>query len=221
MDRKRLMGRPAGVALISALMVMVILFIIASAFVHLTARDVRSARTVGDSLLTLYLAEAGIEYAMWMNKHNMAVYPFSDYDINDDGAADGRGSVAWLFKPRTGEITQEHVLINNLAYDATENWLESGQSCGTFEIYQTITQDTSDTDVWVITITSIGRIRRVPPGWSWSTDTLTSIDLASADWQLRSKRTLIAEVRLDTATGTLTTAEPAEIQESKWYELFR
>ncbi len=221
MDRSRFRGRPTGVALVSALMVMVILFIIASAFVHLTARDVRSARTVGDSLLTLYLAEAGIEYAMWMNKHNMAVYPFGAYDINDDGAPDARGSVAWLFKPRTDEITQEHVLINNLAYDDTENWLNTLQSCGTFEVYQTITQDTTDTDIWVITITSIGRIRRVPAGWSWGGNTLTSIDLASADWQLRSKRTLIAEVRLDTATGTLTTAESAEIQESKWYELFR
>jgi len=219
MDRCRLRGRPAGVALVSALMVLVILFIIASAFVHLTARDVRSARTVGDSLLTLYLAEAGIEYAMWMNKHNMAVYPSADYDIYDNGTTHQRGQIAWLFKPRSGEDTQEHVLISDLAYGGPEDWLGPLQSCGTFEVHQTITQET--TDIWVITITSIGRIRRVPAGWSWGSTQLKKDDLASADWQLRSKRTLIAEVRLDTATGTLTKAPPAEMEESKWYELFR
>ena len=116
-------GRRAGVALISALMVMVILMIIASAFVHLTARDVRSSQTVGDSLTTLYLAEAGIEYAIWLNKHNMNVYPARAYDYNRDGVSDARGSAVSILKPTLGSDreTQEHVVVNDLAF--SDNWL--------------------------------------------------------------------------------------------------
>lgn len=212
-------SRPRGVALISGLMVLVILLIIASAFVHLTARDVRSSQTVGDSLLTLYLAEAGLEYAMWLNKHNMAVYPSMDYDVNDDGTVDTRGSLSSLFA--TDAIQpQERVLINDLAFapdiDFTDAWLRNNHHCGTFEVHQTLQQDS--TDIWTIRITSIGRVRQVPQDWSWESDVLDRTDLASADWKVRSKRTLYAEVRVSTGDWTI---ESAEIEEARWYERFR
>ena len=225
MSRSPRPARPRGVALISGLMVLVILLIIASAFVHLTARDVRSSQTVGDSLLTLYLAEAGLEYAMWLNKHNMAVYPSMDYDVNDDGTVDTRGSLSSLFA--TDAIQpQERVLINDLAFapdiDFTDAWLRNNHHCGTFEVHQTLQQVSGSLDIWTIRITSIGRVRQVPQDWSWESDVLERTDLASADWKVRSKRTLYTEVRLNTSTGTLTTTtEPAEIEEARWYERFR
>lgn len=207
-------ARPRGVALISGLMVLVILLIIASAFVHLTARDVRSSQTVGDSLLTLYLAEAGLEYAIWLNKHNMALYPSFPYD----GMTVGEVSNLLVLP---GDAAHERVLLNDLAFDsyfdATDAWLRNNHHCGTFEVHQTLQQDS--TDIWTIRITSIGRVRQVPQDWSWESDVLDRTDLASADWKVRSKRTLYTEVRLNTSLTT--TTEPAEIEEARWYERFR
>lgn len=219
-------SRPPGVALISGLMVLVILMIIASAFVHLTARDVRSSQTVGDSLLTLYLAEAGLEYAMWLNKHNMALYPSVPdkwtnltTGVKEDLAV---GSICNLLVGE-GVEAQERVLINDLGfypqYDKTDAWLRhNNHHCGTFEVRQTVQQDTADVDRWIIRITSIGRVRQVPQDWSWEGEVLDRTDLASADWKVRSKRTLYAEVRVSTGDWTI---EPAEIEEARWYERFR
>lgn len=220
MSRSPRPARPRGVALISGLMVLVILLIIASAFVHLTARDVRSSQTVGDSLLTLYLAEAGLEYAMWLNKHNMALYPSFTYD----GMSAGEVSNLLV---ASGETAHERVLLNDLAFDdrfdATDAWLRNNHHCGTFEVRQTVEQASGSTNIWIVRIVSIGRVRQVPQDWSWESEVLDRTDLASADWKVRSKRTLYAEVRLDTSTGTLTdpTTEPAEIEEARWYERFR
>jgi len=219
MSRSPRPARPRGVALISGLMVLVILLIIASAFVHLTARDVRSSQTVGDSLLTLYLAEAGLEYAMWLNKHNMALYPSFSYD----GMSAGEVSNLLV---ASGETAHERVLLNDLAFDdrfdATDAWLRNNHHCGTFEVRQTVEQASGSKYIWIVRIVSIGRVRQVPQDWSWESEVLDRTDLASADWKVRSKRTLYAEVRVDTSTGTLTTpTEPAEIEEARWYERFR
>ena len=212
-------ARPRGVALISGLMVLVILLIIASAFVHLTARDVRSSQTVGDSLLTLYLAEAGLEYAIWLNKHNMALYPSFPYD----GMTVGEVSNLLVLP---GDTAHERVLLNDLAFDsyfdATDAWLRHNYHCGTFEVHQTVQRVPGLTNIWNIRITSIGRVRQVPSDWSWEGEVLSRADLASADWKVRSKRTLYAEIRVDTSTGALTTiTKPAEIEEARWYERFR
>ncbi len=228
MSRSPRPARPRGVALISGLMVLVILLIIASAFVHLTARDVRSSQTVGDSLLTLYLAEAGLEYAMWLNKHNMALYPSITYNEKDASNVDYQipaGSISNLLIGG-GVTAQERVLINDLAfypeYDFTEAWLRNNHHCGTFEVRQTVEQASGSTNIWIVRIVSIGRVRQVPQDWSWESEVLDRTDLASADWKVRSKRTLYAEVRLDTSTGALTDlTKSAEIEEARWYERFR
>ncbi len=228
MSRSPRPARPRGVALISGLMVLVILLIIASAFVHLTARDVRSSQTVGDSLLTLYLAEAGLEYAMWLNKHNMALYPSITYNEkhpDDTPYVISPGEISNLLVG-DGGTPHERVLLNDLAFDdrfdATDAWLRNNHHCGTFEVRQTVEQASGSTNIWIVRIVSIGRVRQVPQDWSWESDVLDRTDLASADWKVRSKRTLYAEVRVDTSTGTLTTTtEPAEIEEARWYERFR
>lgn len=228
MSRVLRSSRPRGVALISGLMVLVILLIIASAFVHLTARDVRSSQTVGDSLLTLYLAEAGLEYATWLNKHNMALYPSITYNEKHPDNTPYVISPGEICNLLVGEGVepQERVLINDLGFypklDFTDAWLKNNQHCGTFEVHQTVSPVQGSTNLWLLRITSVGRIRQVPANWSWESGVLERADLASADWKVRSKRTLYTEVRLDTNTGNLTTTtEPAEIEEARWYERFR
>lgn len=228
MSRSPRPARPRGVALISGLMVLVILLIIASAFVHLTARDVRSSQTVGDSLLTLYLAEAGLEYAMWLNKHNMALYPSITYNEkhpDDTPYVISPGEISNLLVG-DGGTAQERVLLNDLAFDdrfdATDAWLRNNHHCGTFEVRQTVEQASGSTNIWIVRIVSIGRVRQVPQDWSWESEVLDRTDLASADWKVRSKRTLYAEVRVDTSPGALTDlTKSAEIEEARWYERFR
>ena len=220
-------GRPRGVALISALMVMVIMVIIASAFVQLTARDVRSSKTAGDTLMTLYLAEAGIEYALWVTKHNMNVYPSVAYDVNPwDASATAvqRGSVISLIPTASGS-TQEHVVINDLSYEG-DNWLGQTSYCGTFQVSQVLSR--SGTTI-TATITSIGRVREVPAGWNWATGDLRAAlpDSPSPFNRVRSQRTITSTFQLDMNTDILTSTQipanskSAAVREAKWYEKFR
>lgn len=74
----------SGVALISALMVLVIMAIIAGCFAQVMSRDARLARDSGFSIVTLNSAQAGIDYAIWLHKHNLAYYPVIDYSGNSD-----------------------------------------------------------------------------------------------------------------------------------------
>lgn len=217
--------RAAGVALISALMVMVILTIIASGFVQLTARDVRSSQTSGDTLMTLYLAEAGIEYALWATKHNMNVYPAAAYDVDPTDvatASTARGGVISLLQPATG-LTQEHVVINDLAYE-TDNWLGSVSYCGTFEVAQTFT--TLSGNIMRVGIVSTGRVRQVPANWNWTTGNLAA-ELATGSTSVfknvRSQRTLNATFDLDMNTGSTTpvNSTASAVREAQWYEKFR
>ncbi len=74
----------SGVALISALMVLVIMAIIAGCFAQVMSRDARLARDSGYSIVTLNSAQAGIDYAIWLHKHNLAYYPVVDYSGSNE-----------------------------------------------------------------------------------------------------------------------------------------
>ena len=66
-------------ALISALMVLVIMGIIAGCFAIVMTRDSRQSRISSYQLICLNAAQAGIDYAVMLHKHNMALYPLVDY----------------------------------------------------------------------------------------------------------------------------------------------
>lgn len=72
-------SKQRGMALISALMVLVILAIIAGCFAVVMNRDVRQARNSMYQVVCLNAAQAGLDYAVWLHKHNMACYPLVDY----------------------------------------------------------------------------------------------------------------------------------------------
>ena len=60
-----------GIALVSALLVLVILATICGGFVSIMAQNTNSARKSADDTILLYTAEAGLEYAKWCVKHNL------------------------------------------------------------------------------------------------------------------------------------------------------
>lgn len=74
--------RPKGMALVTALMVLVILGIIAGCFAMVMNRDARQARISSYQIICLNAAQAGIDYAIMLHKHNMAFYPLVDYSKN-------------------------------------------------------------------------------------------------------------------------------------------
>ena len=79
--------RQRGMALISALMVLVILGIIAGCFAIVMNRDSRQSRISSYQIICLNAAQAGIDYAVWLHKHNMAFYPAVDYSESIGGTA--------------------------------------------------------------------------------------------------------------------------------------
>ena len=72
--------KKSGIALISALMVLVILAIIAGCFAQVMYRDSRQATESGLSVVALNAAEAGVDFAIWLHRHNMSIFPLVDYN---------------------------------------------------------------------------------------------------------------------------------------------
>lgn len=220
-------------ALISVLMVLLIIMIVASAFAQLAASDVRTTRDMGQSSVTLYLAEAGVEYAMWMTKHNMDVYPRYDYDYDGDDSADAAGSKVMILAidanddQTPDETPQEHVVINDLAYDSGQ-WLDSSRYCGTFQVYQLLSDDPNDSSVKLVNIVSVGRVRQVPSDYTWdASNPPTQSDFDSDDWAEVARRTLNVTVRLKPLSistdpdSSLLDNYGDSLYQEKWYEEFR
>ncbi|MGM9999478.1 MAG: hypothetical protein ACI38Q_08865 [Candidatus Bruticola sp.] len=67
-----------GVALISALFVLVIMATICGGFVSIMAQSSSASRRDAEESILLYTAEAGLEYAKWCVKHNLTYYPVRD-----------------------------------------------------------------------------------------------------------------------------------------------
>ena len=64
-----------GAALISALMCLVILGVICSGFMQVIVKDNKFSQASVFNTISLYTAEAGLEYGKWLIKHNLSYYP--------------------------------------------------------------------------------------------------------------------------------------------------
>jgi hypothetical protein len=185
------------------------------------------------------LAEAGIDYAIWLLKHNMTIYPGTDPNGADqyksgyrvfNAAAYGyntadypNGSIVNLnVNPlSTTSAALEHVVISNLSYGGS-NFLSEGNHCGTFEMHiVSITDGGSGTNAYKdILFESIGRVRQVPsiygdsPDWTRMKETSP----ANAVWTVKAQRTIFTVVRLYTSPAHALT-EGFTIK--KFYEKFR
>ncbi|MBR0520341.1 MAG: hypothetical protein IJJ95_03295, partial [Spirochaetales bacterium] len=65
----------------------IILGIIAGCFAIVMNRDSRQSRISSYQIICLNAAQAGIDYAVWLHKHNMAFYPAVDYSESIGGTA--------------------------------------------------------------------------------------------------------------------------------------
>lgn len=242
--------RSRGVALVAALLVMVILVIIAGSFVAVMSRDIKTTKIMGDSQLNLYAAEAGLEYAFWLHKHNMEFYP-SVAMVETQVNADGSGTVDVTYEPgqiynlpysQTSGYTPEkerfnkynnrfdveHVFVNDMAFEG-DNWLADRKFCSTFQIRENYVRANSEV---TLTIVSTGRLRQVPNGWDWFTGEMSTQKLEDLGFTEHSERTLSAILKLQDKkllTGSSSLSFPSSdsnrydfgLQKRNWREWFR
>lgn len=196
-----------GVALISALLLLVILAVITTGFAQLMSNDMQRARKTADDYITLYTAEAGVEYAKWLIKHNMRLYPAVPCDTDNDAGLntpeDPVGSIynlidvnSWGFAPgslmqddvegdagttiNANKFARENVFINDAAF-VDDNFLHQRLYCATFNIrlYNSFPTNMSSTVTTASNqICSTATLWEQPPGWQWISSS-SSYDLSS------------------------------------------
>jgi len=205
-----------GVALISTLLVMLIIMVLAAGFVFFTANDLVVSRNMVDTAVTLNLAESGIDYAIYLLKHNMTIYPgtyagvagdvsnfpsgYAVYNAAYYGSNStlcGNGSIINLYVTTlpSGSSALEHVVISSLSYGGS-NFLTEGNFCGTFELHIVSQSDVGSTRS--ILFESIGRIRSIPTRFTGTPDWTTMKD---GTWTEKARRTLFSKVSIQTSAG--------------------
>lgn len=215
---------------------MVILMVVASGFVAFTAQDLKTSDISVESTTTYYLAEAGLDYGLWLLKYNMSVFPWQNLSITmpagngwttsasnkPDNFAQWDGSHTLgdtINLSAASSIAKEHVVISDLTYRSaasvgyTTNWWTGPRLIGTFRVTQGVTTTSTP---YTLTLTSTGYIRQIPAGVTLSTSSAPSIDNT---WTIRSQRTVNVTLQLSYLGTTQGSRNRLDIL--KFYEKFR
>jgi len=96
-----------GIALIAVLMLLMAMMVLTMGFAHYTLQDHITSKSFHSANICFYLAQAGLEYSMFLVKHNLLVYPyapFADHNAGDQyqdvytPAASGQGMELKLYE---------------------------------------------------------------------------------------------------------------------------
>jgi len=205
-------SRRRGLSLVLVISFMLILIVIATGFAAFTSQEMRTSQLMYEQAETYVLAESGIDYGLFLLKHSMLVYPMSSYDADSNGSTEAVGA---LIDARQTSPAMEHVVVSDLAYSTTNNWMGAGRTCGSFQLSYTTSTSGSNTTV---TFKSVGLIRNIPSSVTTTTATqYTGI----ANWSIAAQRTLYATVNLQTNPATGLTTKIQSVQVNKFYEQFR
>jgi len=225
-------------ALVLVIMVMMIVVVIAAGFTAFTTSDLRTADSQIDATTSYFLAEAGLQYGLNMIQRNLSIYPSSTRD------GQNAGSVVNMIDNSSGGYTgEEHVVISDVSYTSSENWLSGYRYAGTFVVYQKVTDPGSaSTDGrYQVELVSTGYIKRIPSGTDRDStdascsrhgtgsasctyrDTSSTTDDESdlTKWFVRAKRTVQQTLYLDAIVTGSGAANSSEIRVDKFYEKFR
>ncbi len=194
-----------GIALIAVLLVLSALMVLTMGFATFTAADHTVSKTYHQSIVTLYLAQAGLEYAQYLLKHNMLIFPA--FQLNADGNHPyvnyNLPSQGYAYPGEASNLYQgeEHLVISQLSWGSgSANWvyqiLGDNSYCGTFYVKVTEKEDDNVTPSnpakRVLYIKSVGKIRLVPPGHD---PTSTSEDFTDDNtYPVKAQRTLIMRI---------------------------
>jgi hypothetical protein len=206
-----------GLSLLLVISILVILVVIATGFVAFTTQDMKASQTNYEQNECYFLAESGIDYGLFLLKHSMTVYPAPptawvdghtpvNYDADGDGTADQPGAFVDLAQGKN----PEHVVISDLGYSPSQNWMSPVKTCGSFLLQQNVTSSGS---TYTVQLTSTGFIRSIPNnGTNYS-------DFANvSNWTIIARRTIQAKVDL-VAGSTITSRQGLLLKE--FNETFR
>lgn len=192
------MRREKGIALITVLLILGILFLATIGLSTMASEDFRTVRSLEQATVTFYLADAGIEYSTFLLNHDWAI------ERNVDSTA------------HTGKdfLGTEFVLAPNLILSS----YVSGSFFGTFEVVslEPLTSAGFPTGsagaVRYLRVKSIGRIRS---GSGITTSTPAATIKASP---IVSQRTVYSRISLPQPGGS---AGTVNMQKYHWYEKYR
>ncbi|MCD4784604.1 MAG: hypothetical protein K8T10_12355 [Candidatus Eremiobacteraeota bacterium] len=74
-----------GIALIAVLMLLMAMMVLTMGFAHYTLQDHITSKSFHSANMCFYLAQAGLEYSMFLLKHNLLVYPYAPYADHNSG----------------------------------------------------------------------------------------------------------------------------------------
>lgn len=225
----RTIMKKSGVALVATLLVMLIVMVMAVGFVFFTVNDMVVSKNIIDAVTTLNLAEAGIDYAIFLAKHNMTMYPGTYAGVTNDVSdfpagyavynAAYYGSSSQIYYNgqiiklnQTAGAGQEHVVVSSLSYGG-DNYLSEGNHCGTFELRISSTSDTGTKRN--IVFESIGRVRAIPARFTGTPDWTTMKD---GTWTEKARRTVYAQITLQSDSSQ---NQGSELFIKTYYEKFR
>ena len=220
--------RRRGLSLVLVISVMLILIVVATGFAAFTSQDMRTSQAVYEQNETYFLAEAGIDYGLFLLKHSMLVFPnppsaWADgraqalYNADNNTATntgggvglDLRGSLINAAQSFGGNSYpgQEYVVISDLGYVPANNWMGGVRTCGTFLLKQSVAGAAGGN--YTITFTSTGYIKQIPAG-----TTVTSTDaggnptgfstVGASTWSVVAQRTLQAVVNVSNPSYPVT-----------------
>lgn len=204
-----------GVALIAVLLILMALLVLSMGFAAFTTTDHTISSSYHLSAVTFYLAQAGLEYSQYLIKHNMLIFPgwppqhtdgvrpYADPSLPSQGYS-YVGQAENSYHTTTTGQGEEHLVIWDRSWSSTATWSEafnilgSNSACGTFELKITEKHDdnvidTSNPDYYksrALYITSIGKVREVPPGGNPNNGNFKNDNL----YKIRAKRTLIMRI---------------------------
>lgn len=134
--------RNRGIALISVLLILSAMMVLTMGFATFTATDHIISKAYHRSAVTLYLAQAGLEYAMYLLKHNMLIFPGwppqgddedgdGNLDPYDDQSADHQGykrvgEAVNLF-PKVNASSEMIGTLWDTEYDSTNGYYTHGE----------------------------------------------------------------------------------------------
>lgn len=74
-----------GIALIAVLMLLMAMMVLTMGFAHYTLQDHITSKSFHSANICFYLAQAGLEYTMFLVKHNLLIYPYAPYADHNAG----------------------------------------------------------------------------------------------------------------------------------------
>ena len=202
-----------GLALVTVILIMLILMVVSAGFVAFTTYDLRASDSTVQGTTCYNLAEAGLNYGLFLIRNNMTVFPISASDTTF-GTSPGKV----LNLKQTLPSGQEHVVISDLAFNSqNDNWMSADRYCGSFKLTMSATGPA--TGMWTVQLNSVGFIKSIPSGRS-TTDPTQYYDISTTGtWStVLAQRTLHMIVNVDT---NVSATPKNQINIQQFYEEFR